>query len=664
MLLPLFGDDEQEWAPALRGFLYGVGMLWFFLGVAIVADLFMGGIEQICTATTVKEGKDGKRHVYRKWNPTVANLSLMALGSSAPEILLNVMEILLNDFKAGALGPSTIVGSAAFNLLVIIAVCVISISAKDGDSGLRKITGIKVYAITASTSVFAYLWLLVILVYNTKDVVDAYEAALTFVFFWILLVAAYVADKNCFRPVDEEAAAMEEEERNQIAMQKMASLKEAGLDDHKAGRVLQDLLKPTTAATYSRATMGLLTGKKKRAMIAPNGKAVNTGTTTMNLHKAASAKVAPAQNKVEDLASVSTKAACLVKFKQEEFKVKEECGSVELIVVRSGSLDQACHVEYSTQDASAIAGKDYKETSGTLKFAAGQDEATFKVEIIDDDKFEHDEMFRVLLKDPSPQCKVSKEGGDIAQVVIISEDKLEKGRSALMAKLTNEDKMDFILEEWKQQFADAIRPATGDDGRSSPLAMVMHVVTVFWKVLFATVPPPALWGGWGAFGVALGYIGLMTVLVGDLCALFGCMLGLKAEVTAITFVALGTSMPDLFASKAAAVAEPDADNSVGNVTGSNCVNVFLGLGLPWLIASVYWEAQGEKFIVCSGALALSVTVFCCCSVSCLAILYLRRVMFGGELGGPAGPKYLTALFFGALWFLYVIVSSLKTYEIM
>ena len=39
------------------------------------------------------------------WNPTVANLSLMALGSSAPEIMLNVMEIVLGDFYAGSLGP-------------------------------------------------------------------------------------------------------------------------------------------------------------------------------------------------------------------------------------------------------------------------------------------------------------------------------------------------------------------------------------------------------------------------------------------------------------------------------------------------------------------------------------------------------------------------------
>lgn len=49
----------------------------------------------------------------------------------------------------------------------------------------------------------------------------------------------------------------------------------------------------------------------------------------------------------------------------------------------------------------------------------------------------------------------------------------------------------------------------------------------------------------------------------------------------------GTSLPDLFASKQAATSEATADNSVGNVTGSNSVNVFLGLGLPWTLAAIY-----------------------------------------------------------------------------
>ena len=47
------------------------------------------------------------------WNDTVANLTLMALGSSAPEIMLSCIELFGKGFKAGDLGPSTIVGSAS-----------------------------------------------------------------------------------------------------------------------------------------------------------------------------------------------------------------------------------------------------------------------------------------------------------------------------------------------------------------------------------------------------------------------------------------------------------------------------------------------------------------------------------------------------------------------
>merc|ERR1719199_1934652 len=74
-----------------------------------------------------KEIEKERRYTEYVWNGTVANLTLMALGSSAPEILLSVIELFSGDMKSGALGPSTIVGSAAFNLLCITAVCIVSI---------------------------------------------------------------------------------------------------------------------------------------------------------------------------------------------------------------------------------------------------------------------------------------------------------------------------------------------------------------------------------------------------------------------------------------------------------------------------------------------------------------------------------------------------------
>jgi Ca2+/Na+ antiporter len=80
----------------------------------------------------------------------------MALGSSAPEILLNVIDT-VQDIEAdpSPLGPSTIVGSAAFNLLVISGLSIIAVD--DGEPKAIADTG--VFAITSICSLWAYIWM-------------------------------------------------------------------------------------------------------------------------------------------------------------------------------------------------------------------------------------------------------------------------------------------------------------------------------------------------------------------------------------------------------------------------------------------------------------------------------------------------------------------------
>ena len=107
------------------------------------------------------------------WNPTVANLSLMALGSSAPEILLSVIETVGNlGGCPGELGASTIVGSASFNLLVISAVSIYAVSPEtDTDPerdttvplGVKKINDMGVFSVTAFFSLLAYILMFVFL---------------------------------------------------------------------------------------------------------------------------------------------------------------------------------------------------------------------------------------------------------------------------------------------------------------------------------------------------------------------------------------------------------------------------------------------------------------------------------------------------------------------
>merc|ERR1712141_482198 len=132
---------------------------------------------------------------------------------------------------------------------------------------------------------------------------------------------------------------------------------------------------------------------------------------------------------------------------------------------------------------------------------------------------------------------------------------------------------------------DAMVVNGGDIDNATTMDYIMHFLTFPFKVIFALIPPAGLLGGYPCFLISLLFIGIIVIIVGDLAGIFGCLIGLKDEVTAITFVALGTSLPDTFASKLAAVTEKPAATAIGNVTGSNSVNVFLGLGLPWLIAS-------------------------------------------------------------------------------
>jgi len=241
---------------------------------------------------------------------------------------------------------------------------------------------------------------------------------------------------------------------------------------------------------------------------------------------------------------------------------------------------------------------------------------------------------------------------------------------------------------WRDQFRDAMLVNGGaeddeeESGSASVQDWVMHVITFPFKLLFAFVPPTDYCDGWLCFCASLVMIGLLTAVVGDLASLLGCVMDVPDEVTAITFVALGTSLPDTFASKTAATQDPTADASIGNVTGSNSVNVFLGLGLPWMFGALYWSSVGPTtqwrdkysydadigqavkqsggFVVKAGNLAFSVIVFSSCAVACIGVLFVRRHTCEGELGGPVRAKYGTSVFLTGLWFLYIALSSWYT----
>lgn len=87
--------------------LYIIGVLYMFLALAIVCDEYFVPILEIIS------DKLGL-------SDDVAGATLMAAGGSAPELATS----LIGTFRGNSLGFSTIVGSAVFNVLFVIAACV------------------------------------------------------------------------------------------------------------------------------------------------------------------------------------------------------------------------------------------------------------------------------------------------------------------------------------------------------------------------------------------------------------------------------------------------------------------------------------------------------------------------------------------------------------
>ena len=843
--------------------MYGSMLLYCFLGVAIVAEVFMAAIERI--TSTEREvmmtlrGKE-KPFAIRVWNPTIANLTLMALGSSAPEILLSVIELFGNRMYSGALGPSTIVGSAAFNLLMIISVCVISIPAGE----TRKVKEVGVYICTGIASVLAYIWLIVMLEVYSPEVVEPWEGISTFVAFPILVLLAYLIDIGYFNPavakkhwtqamisshlLAPKAGGAELMDATTLSFQQQKA--EAAMHPEVLAALISEVEKELDGASIDAATLAELvaakleasvpksrafyriqatkqfTGEKKlpgfgagfagaASKILSSGKralgggytrlvnSVEDGQATSSSKKASSASepatlsvacdhyvfmesctvasirivrtgntrctatvkyatmggtaqpgsdytnvsgtltfkpgvttqvvevpiinddhvepdehftfVLSAPGGLEEpkkgngspsstekkptagpgarIAILGEQSSCrvtiidddvagMLRFSTHSVTVVESGSAVEVEVERVNGSSGIVSCSYHTEDGQAIAAADYVPTSGTLTYNHGEARKLIKVPLIDDGHYEKDERFKIVLSHPKGGATFdSGAATEVCEVAIKSDDK-KRLRVDEIAKIISMPPKATAFEAapttWADQFRDALLVNGGDeDAENGPPTLsdyALHALSLPWKLFFAFIPPNAIADGLVAFVVSLVFIGIVTAVIGDIAGLFGCVLGLPDAITAITFVAMGTSLPDTFASMSAASSDATADAAIVNVTGSNAVNVLLGLGLPWMVGALYWSSVGATaewvaaypdlaelypnggFVVRSGDLVYSVTVFCTCAVLCLGTLSLRRICVGYELGGPLLPKLCIGGFFACLWVVYIAAS--------
>jgi solute carrier family 8 (sodium/calcium exchanger) len=195
------------------------------------------------------------------------------------------------------------------------------------------------------------------------------------------------------------------------------------------------------------------------------------------------------------------------------------------------------------------------------------------------------------------------------RVVVVPGNKLSGKTLAERVKEENGEEEFNLWHAWRTRFKDAILPASPDDDDGMWIALFLHYISITFKVIAAFVPPAEYLSGYLSLPVALLLLGGLMFIVKNVSRMLGCVMGLSDLMTGLSIVAVGTSLPDTFGTLYATLHSDTADEGIGNVMGSNCVNIFLGLGIPYVISTSYYMAKKTSYVVSAGALSFSVMVY-------------------------------------------------------
>ena len=167
------------------------------MGIAVGAEYLVEAVTAITSKTKPSEIQDldGKRMMVGtpRWSSTLTNLTLLGISSTLPEIFLSFMSVFTSStgqtMVPSELGPSALIGSAAFNLLITSAVSMAAVSK------FRMITETNLFMMMATFSALAFLWLFIVLLVISPGVISVTEAVVTLIFFPLLIMFSWLTDK-------------------------------------------------------------------------------------------------------------------------------------------------------------------------------------------------------------------------------------------------------------------------------------------------------------------------------------------------------------------------------------------------------------------------------------------------------------------------------------
>lgn len=140
---------------------------------------------------------------------------------------------------------------------------------------------------------------------------------------------------------------------------------------------------------------------------------------------------------------------------------------------------------------------------------------------------------------------------------------------------------------------------------------------------------------WATFFLSLLHITWMSYFMVEFMTKIGCLWHISDTVMGLTFLAMGTSIPDALGSLAVAE-KGEGDMAVSNAVGSNVFDICMGLGLPWFIKCA--AGSGPVPIDDTDTIIPSIIIL----VAIIVLLFTTFAVSGWRLINQVGYILLTA----------------------
>ena len=538
---------------------YFVGVFFMFLGIAIVCDdFFVASLEKICEVLRLSDD--------------VAGATFMAAGSSAPELASSAMS-LINPNAGSEIGVGTIVGSAIFNILVIIGATVCA-TGKTLQLDWKPVTRDCVFyaaAIAGIVGTFA------------GGRVDWWEGGV-----YVALYASYIVTMMY----------------NERLMRWLDSL-----ESNKTVQKFKARLSFRSARDVARAQI-----KSENSM--------------------------KAEKEVADEAA--KKAAAAVIARREELE-REDSGSARDGKALWGKIRKNV-VKHQMADVVLAAANQWRAKEARIVQEDGDTD-------INENAPEEDARAHRLTPTMTPgHIRLYRQQAMKAAHALAARDRALAARAAAAASAIErgDAPSETDAEDDGDEDDDASPWQIPEDKKEWP----MWALSLPWYAAFQLTIPPCgdeKWEKWYivSFAMSIAWIGFITHWMVEWCVRIGCILKIPAVVMGTTVLAAGTSIPDALSSIAVAK-DGLADMAVANAVGSNVFDIWLGLGLPWLLY-LSWQ-EPSHIIVNTDELVPSALIL----AGVLAVYYGSVAANGFKLTVKMGYSYMGVYALYAMYSIFLV----------